>query len=185
MKVILWDNESVWCDLWPKKKCRSQWHIFHGLVFLPYILKTFWWMNAILCDNESVDGPVFLPHFILLKSSDFGFFIFCTQNHFNFIGKVWFRQTALSCDSSHCQFIRFTLTSRRVKRMIRDHMPKMVPVRQIKSKVLMRTLTIDDLDGSHSPSGLIQSPQWVRRDWGSTALPYHIGSTTIPYPILP
>ena len=30
--------------------------------FLPYNLKTFWWMNNILWNNESVLAPVFLPH---------------------------------------------------------------------------------------------------------------------------
>ena len=35
-------------------KQRSPWPIFHGPVILPYILKTFWYMNTILQDYESV-----------------------------------------------------------------------------------------------------------------------------------
>ena len=54
MNTILWYNESVWPDVWPKNKCRSLWPIFHGQVILPYILKTIWCMNFILQDYESV-----------------------------------------------------------------------------------------------------------------------------------
>ena len=38
----------------PKNKCRSLWPLFHGPVILPYIFKTFWYMNIIFQDNESV-----------------------------------------------------------------------------------------------------------------------------------
>ena len=55
--------------------CRSQWPILHGLVVL--------------------------PHYVLLKSSDFTFLYFCTQKRFSFIGKAWFRWATLSCDSSY------------------------------------------------------------------------------------
>ena len=41
MNIILWDYESVWNDIWPQNKCRSLWPIFHGLVILPFSLKTF------------------------------------------------------------------------------------------------------------------------------------------------
>ena len=52
MNVILRDNESVWCTIWPFNKYRSQWPIFHGLVILPNILKSLWLLNVILWDNE-------------------------------------------------------------------------------------------------------------------------------------
>ena len=62
-------------------KRRSPWPIFHGPVILPYILKTFWYMNTILQDYESVwhniwpqnkcrslwtifHGPVILPYIL-------------------------------------------------------------------------------------------------------------------------
>ena len=50
-----WSDMARSCiiDLWVMK-CRSAWLIFHGLVILPYILKTFWCMNIILWDYESV-----------------------------------------------------------------------------------------------------------------------------------
>ena len=54
LKTIWWidvkclDNESVWCNLWPQNKCRSQWPIFHASVILSYILKTIWYMKFIL-----------------------------------------------------------------------------------------------------------------------------------------
>ena len=32
----------------------GHWPIFHGPVILPYILNSFWWMNVILLENESV-----------------------------------------------------------------------------------------------------------------------------------
>ena len=54
VNIILWDDESVWPDIWSQNKCRSLWHIFHGPVILPYILKTIWCMNIILLDYRSV-----------------------------------------------------------------------------------------------------------------------------------
>ena len=79
MYIKLWENESVWPDVWPQNKCRSLWPtfpgpviwpyilkaiwcmniltlwpIFHGLVILSYILKTIWCMNIILWDYGSV-----------------------------------------------------------------------------------------------------------------------------------
>ena len=37
----------------------------------------------------------------VIRSSDLSFFNFCSEKHFSFIGKAWFRQTMLSCDSSY------------------------------------------------------------------------------------
>ena len=52
MNIILWDNESVWPDIWPQNK--SLWPIFHRPVILPFILKTVWCTNIIIWDYESV-----------------------------------------------------------------------------------------------------------------------------------
>ena len=41
-------------NVWPQNIYRSLWPIFHDPVILPYILKTVWCLNIILCDNESV-----------------------------------------------------------------------------------------------------------------------------------
>ena len=54
LNIIVWDNESVWHDIWPQNKCRSLWPICHGTVILPYILKTIWCINFIIWDYESV-----------------------------------------------------------------------------------------------------------------------------------
>ena len=54
MNFLVWDNESVWHDIWPPNKCRSLWPIFHGPVILPYLLKTIWRMNIIIWDYGSV-----------------------------------------------------------------------------------------------------------------------------------
>ena len=54
INVILWDNESVWCNFWPRNKFRSQWTIYHGPVILSYVLKTIGWMNIMLWNKESV-----------------------------------------------------------------------------------------------------------------------------------
>ena len=51
LNIILWDYESVWPDVWPQNIYRSLWPIFYGPVILPYILKTVWCSNIILCDN--------------------------------------------------------------------------------------------------------------------------------------
>ena len=92
MNVVLWDNESVWCNNWPYNECRSQWPIFHGLMVLPYILKSIWLLNVIYLDNESVwcnnwpsnrcrsqwsifHSPVILPN-ASLKSSDVCLLVF-------------------------------------------------------------------------------------------------------------
>ena len=65
---------DFWVMMW-----RSPWPIFHVAVILPYILKTFWYMNTILQDYKSVwhniwpqnkwrslwpkfHGPVILPY---------------------------------------------------------------------------------------------------------------------------
>ena len=88
--MILWDYESIWPDVWPQNKCRSLWSIFQGPVILPYILKSIWCMNIMLCDYESVwhniwpknkwralwptfHGPVILPY--ISWSSDFALYL--------------------------------------------------------------------------------------------------------------
>ena len=85
MKTTQADSWSDFCqpcdiDLWVMK-WRSAWPIFHGPVFLPYILKTIWCMNIILWDYELVwpdvwpqnkwrslwpifHGPVILPYIL-------------------------------------------------------------------------------------------------------------------------
>ena len=45
----------------PHNKYRSHWPIFHVPLILLYILKTFWWINVILWDNESL-GHDLWPH---------------------------------------------------------------------------------------------------------------------------
>ena len=47
MNIILWDNGSVWPDVWPQNRCRSMLPIFHGPVVLSYISKTIWCMSVI------------------------------------------------------------------------------------------------------------------------------------------
>ena len=42
LNIILWDYGSVWPDMWPPNICRSLWPVFHGLLNLPFILKTVW-----------------------------------------------------------------------------------------------------------------------------------------------
>ena len=53
MYIILWDNESVWSEVWPQNKCRSL-LIFHGPVILLCTLKAIWYMNVIIRDYELV-----------------------------------------------------------------------------------------------------------------------------------
>ena len=55
-------TSGVWPDVWPKNKCRSLWHIFHGPVILPYILKTIWCMNILIWDFESVWPEINVGH---------------------------------------------------------------------------------------------------------------------------
>ena len=52
--MYIWDNGSVWPDVWPQNKSRSLWPIYHGSVIWPYILKIIWWMNMTVWDNGSV-----------------------------------------------------------------------------------------------------------------------------------
>ena len=50
-------NLGLWVSMiyvWPQNKYRLLWPIYHGPVILPYILKTFWYMNTVLWDYESV-----------------------------------------------------------------------------------------------------------------------------------
>ena len=57
--------KTTWADSWSDfgqpcnidlrvMKRRPPWPTFHGPVILPYILKTFWYMNTILQDYESI-----------------------------------------------------------------------------------------------------------------------------------
>ena len=62
MKMIVWDNGSVWADVWPKNKSRSLGPIFHASVILPYILKTIWCMTTTVWDNGSVWLDVWLQN---------------------------------------------------------------------------------------------------------------------------
>ena len=70
-------DKSLWHNLWPQNKCRSQWPIFHSSVILPHILKTIWWMSIICLYNETVwpniwpqykyrsfHGPVVSPYIL-------------------------------------------------------------------------------------------------------------------------
>ena len=41
---------------------RSPWPIFHSSVILPHIMKTIWWMNIIVWDNESAWPDVWPPN---------------------------------------------------------------------------------------------------------------------------
>ena len=72
--VIVSYNELLWWDDWLNNKWRSQRPIFYGLI---------------------------LPHYAPLKSNDVCFLVFMHTNNFRFIGKAWFRQATLSCDSSY------------------------------------------------------------------------------------
>ena len=54
MNIIVWDNESVWHNIWSQTNCRSLWPIFHGPVVLSYISKSIWCMSVIFSDNETV-----------------------------------------------------------------------------------------------------------------------------------
>ena len=58
LNLILWDNKSVWRNIWPHCKCRSWRPIFYGSVVLPYILKTIWWMNIIFWDKSQCDTRI-------------------------------------------------------------------------------------------------------------------------------
>ena len=54
INTILSDYESVWPEVWPQNKCRSQWPTFYGPVIFPYILKGIWCICIILMDYELV-----------------------------------------------------------------------------------------------------------------------------------
>ena len=63
LTYVSWDegqHDLHFMDRWIKIKLWKQVSVitakqmFHGPVILPYILKTVWWMNIILSDNESV-----------------------------------------------------------------------------------------------------------------------------------
>ena len=116
MNIILWDNESVWHDVWPQNKCRSLWLVFHGPVILPYILKTIWCMNIILLDNESVwhdvwpqnkcrslwlvfHGPVILPY--ILKT------IWCINIILWEYESIWPQGGARSQNLGHLKKVRY------------------------------------------------------------------------------
>ena len=105
LHIILSDYESVW-HIWPRNKCRSLWPTFHGPVILPYIFNSIWWMNVILWKmsqcNMTVDLKINIGHSDLYFMVQwFLSFIFCSEKHFSFIGKAWFRRAVLSCYTSY------------------------------------------------------------------------------------
>ena len=65
MNIILWDNESVWCDDWPYNRYRSQWPlIFHGQVI---------WVSLILCTQKN--------SFIASSKAQYRQAMFCNSCH--------------------------------------------------------------------------------------------------------
>ena len=104
MNIIIWDYESVWCDVWPKSNCMSLWPIFHGPVILHYILQTIcyilrnygsvwpdiWPQNKCRSLWPIFHGPVILPY--IFKT------IWCK----NII--IWLSLVTLTCGSwSECK----------------------------------------------------------------------------------
>ena len=66
-----------------------------------HTLRTFWLMNILLWDNESMHGQCFLPHYYILFLSPVisASCIFCSKQYFSFICKARFRRATLSSDS--------------------------------------------------------------------------------------
>ena len=48
------EYESVWSEVWPQNKCRSQWPIFNSPVILSFILKVISYIKTILSGDPSV-----------------------------------------------------------------------------------------------------------------------------------
>ena len=62
MNVILLDNESVWCDLWPQNTFVTVTYISWSSDLL-YFMKTIGWLNIMFWDRKSV-WPDFWPQHI-------------------------------------------------------------------------------------------------------------------------
>ena len=65
--------------------------------------------------NDPYFGPVILPYYAGLKSSNIAFlYFFCTQMYFSFVDKARYWQATLSCYSSYylvqCSFVLFSYT---------------------------------------------------------------------------
>ena len=88
-----WDKGSVWHKDWPPKTYIGQWPIFRSQAVLLNILKTFWWMNVILCIMDQCDtkidlikymqvsyllpivhGSVILPYIFKVSVADLNYF---------------------------------------------------------------------------------------------------------------
>ena len=103
MNIILSDYELVWHNIWPRNKCRSLWPLFHGPVILPYILNSIWWRMSHFWKMSSVidlwPQNKFMSQWPIFHGPVIS--IFCSVNHFSFIGKAQCRRATLSCDSSY------------------------------------------------------------------------------------
>ena len=92
MYIVLWEYESAWPNVWPKKKCRSLWPIFHGPVILHYILKTIWGMKIILWDYGSVWPDIWLQNKCMSLWPIFHGPVFCLLSQRLFDGWVSYFQ---------------------------------------------------------------------------------------------
>ena len=75
----------------------GQWHIFHGPVILPYILKTIWWMKIILdimdqCDTKIDHINIYRSVTYISWASDFALYLenyLMDEDHTLDNGSVW------------------------------------------------------------------------------------------------
>ena len=88
----------MWHKLWTETIYISQWHIFHGPVILPYILKTIWWTNVIIGILDPCDAKIYQIKCMLVSDLHFMVQCFCLISWEQFDGlmlycRYWFSVT--------------------------------------------------------------------------------------------
>ena len=93
-----WDVGSVWHKRWPRFMYIGQWHIFHGPVIMPYILKTICWTKAIIGILVPCDAKAYLIKCMWVSDLHFMVQWFCliSWRHFDRLmlyQRYWFSVT--------------------------------------------------------------------------------------------
>ena len=83
-----------------------QWFCLISYIVFDKWMSYFWKMSQ--C-NTTFDLKINLCHSDLYFMVQWFLFFFCSEKHFSFIGKAWFRRATLSCDSSYLSAARIQI----------------------------------------------------------------------------
>ena len=115
-KYYTWDVGSVWHKHWSELMYTGQWHIFHGPVILPFILKTICWTNAKIGILVPSEAKIFLNKCMWASNLHFMVQWFCLISWRLFDGlmlywRYWFSVTQTLNWNYICRSVTYILWS--------------------------------------------------------------------------